>query len=192
MAQSSQSKPEKHLVLEGQLRECYGRVVYSHKTHEKCADILLRRHMFLKNAKIFLSALTTCGILSTLFGSGDVGVVVAGVVSTLLLILNAYTKNYDLGEIAQKHKNAAANLWLIREKYLSLLTDLSIDNRSLKPLQEQRDILLDELSKAYMGSPTTILKAYKVAQAALQVREDMTFSDAEIDAFLPTELHRAN
>ena len=27
-------------ILEGQLRECYGRVVYSHKTHEKCADIL--------------------------------------------------------------------------------------------------------------------------------------------------------
>ena len=30
-------------ILEGQLRECYGRTVYSHKTHEKCADILLAR-----------------------------------------------------------------------------------------------------------------------------------------------------
>ncbi|MEH0992030.1 hypothetical protein V7J87_28835, partial [Klebsiella pneumoniae] len=32
---------EDRLILEGQIRECYGRVVYSHKTHEKCADILI-------------------------------------------------------------------------------------------------------------------------------------------------------
>ncbi|WP_411911948.1 hypothetical protein [Aeromonas caviae] len=30
-------------VLEGQLRECFGRVVYSHKTHKNCSDILLSR-----------------------------------------------------------------------------------------------------------------------------------------------------
>lgn len=30
-------------ILEGQLRECYGRVVYTHKTHEKCADILQKK-----------------------------------------------------------------------------------------------------------------------------------------------------
>ena len=30
---------EPRQVLEGQLREMYGRVVYSHKTHEKCADM---------------------------------------------------------------------------------------------------------------------------------------------------------
>ena len=26
-------------VLEAQVREVFGRVVYSHKTHEKCADL---------------------------------------------------------------------------------------------------------------------------------------------------------
>lgn len=35
-------------ILEGQLRECYGRVVYTHKTQEKCADILLKRHSCIK------------------------------------------------------------------------------------------------------------------------------------------------
>lgn len=34
---------ESRKILEGQLRESFGRVVYSHKTHEKCADILLER-----------------------------------------------------------------------------------------------------------------------------------------------------
>jgi hypothetical protein len=43
------------------------------------------------------------------------------IVSNGLLALNSYTKNYDLGELGQKHKQAANDLWLIRENYLSLL-----------------------------------------------------------------------
>ncbi|HFN4795688.1 TPA: hypothetical protein ACHF5Y_005766, partial [Pseudomonas aeruginosa] len=54
-------------ILEGQLRECYGRVVYSHKTHEKCADILFERHKQIKLCQIILSALVTGGLIAALF-----------------------------------------------------------------------------------------------------------------------------
>ena len=107
--------PETRDILEGQIRECYGRVVYSHKTHEKCSDILLTRLSNIKLWQIILSALTTGGLISTFFGAGEIGVGVGVVVSTLLLVLNAYTKKYDLGELAQKHKQAANEIWLIRE-----------------------------------------------------------------------------
>ena len=59
-------------VLEGQLRECYGRVVYSHKTHEKCADILLERQACIKLAQIIISAIVTGGIVSTFFGTKEI------------------------------------------------------------------------------------------------------------------------
>jgi SMODS and SLOG-associating 2TM effector domain family 4 len=178
-------------ILEGQLRECYGRVVYSHKTHEKCADILLERLSTIKVWQIVLSALTTAGFISTFFGSGNVGAGIGVVISTALLVLNAYTKNYDLGELAQKHKQAANDIWLLREKYLSLLTDLAIGRKSLDALQEDRDKLLTELHSVYAGSPSTTYQAYKKAQEALKRNEDMTFSDEEIDAFLPKELKRS-
>lgn len=42
-------------LLESQLRENYGKIVYSHKTHEKCADILTRRNNRIKNAQIILA-----------------------------------------------------------------------------------------------------------------------------------------
>src|SRR5260370_27666917 len=83
-------------ILEGQLRECYGRVVYSHKTHEKCADILFGRLSMIKNVQILLSALTTGGFISTFLGFGTIGAAIRVVLSTALLILNTYTKNYDL------------------------------------------------------------------------------------------------
>src|SRR5687767_519983 len=60
-------------VLEGQLRECYGRVVYSHKTHEKCADILLARLGRIKFWQIVLSAITTAGFVGAMFGTGTIG-----------------------------------------------------------------------------------------------------------------------
>ena len=178
-------------VLEGQLRECFGRVVYSHKTHEKCADILLRRHASIKLWQILLSAVTTGGFIAAVLGAGTVAAAVGAAVSAALFALNAYTKNYDLGELAQKHRQAAADLWLIREKYLSLITDLTIGERPLGELQARRDELLEELHPIYSGAPSTTYDAYKKAQEALQRLEDLTFEDAEIDAFLPSNLRKS-
>ncbi|HLZ30149.1 MAG TPA: SLATT domain-containing protein [Chloroflexota bacterium] len=192
MEQHSQTEdtPRSRGILEGQLRESYGRVVYSHKTHEKCVEILLTRWSRIKLAQIILSALTTAGFVGTVFGAGQVGAVVGLVFSTTLLALNAYIKNYDLGELAQKHKQAANDLWLIRESYLSLLVDIAMRERPLETLQEQRDQLVKQLHTIYTGAPSTTFEGYKKAQEALKKLEDMTFSDAEIDAFLPKELKR--
>ena len=190
LSQSEQPADSRDLI-EGQLRECYGRVVYSHKTHEKCADILLKCLGKIKLLQIVLSAITTAGFIAAIFGAGPAGAVIGVVVSTTLLVLNAYTKDYDLGELAQKHRQAAADLWLIREKYLALVTDLRVGKESLKKITNRRDALLEDLHGVYLGAPSTNYQAYKKAQAALQQYDEMTFSDAEIDALLPRELKRA-
>lgn len=62
--------------------------------------------------------------------------------------------------------------------------------KPIEDLQIQRYQLTDDLHKIYRSAPSTNDWAYKRAQAALQSNEDMTFSDAEIDAFLPKELKR--
>ncbi len=177
-------------VVEGQLRECYGRVVYSHKAQEKCADILLLRLSRIKLWQIILSSITTGGFVAAFFGTGPVGAAIGTVFSTALLALNAYTKDHDLGEIAQKHRQAAADLWLIREKYLSLLTDLRAGGESIGSIRSRRDSLLQELHGAYSGAPSTTVRAYREAQKALQQSEEMTFSEKEIDKLLPPELRR--
>jgi hypothetical protein len=193
LAQHSQTDdtPQSRNILEGQLREAYGRVVYSHKTHEKCADILLTSLSRIRVMQIVLSAITTAGFIGAVFGAGKIGAVLGLIVSTVLLALNSYTKNYDLGELAQKHKQAANDLWIIRESYLSLLVDIAMKEKPLEALQKQRDELVKQLHAVYSGAPSTTYKAYKKAQEALQKLEDMTFSDAEIDAFLPKELKRS-
>lgn len=178
-------------ILEGQLRECFARVVYTHKTQEICADLLLKRHAMIKVWQVVLSALVTGGILTTFLEDWRVvATFVSAALSTMLLALNAYVKDHDLGALAQKHRRAAAGLWLIREKYEGLLTDLRSGSLSVDDGRTARDTLLGELHAAHAGAPSTNSKAYQKAQFALKSAEDMTFSDKEIDAFLPKELKR--
>lgn len=183
-------------ILEGQLRECYGRVVYTHKTHEKCADILLEKNADIKRWQIILSAIIACGVITMLFEFCQlaeykkIADFVVAIISTILLVLNSYTKDYDLGTIAQKHRQAAAEIWLIREKYLTLLIALRMKQLSVDEICVQRDKLLEDLHSIYSVAPSTNFEAYQKAQNALKNMEDMTFSDDEIDKLLQKELKR--
>ena len=164
--------------------------MYTHKVHEKEAEILSGRLSRIKLGQIALSAISTGSLLTVLLGTGFWGPLVGGVFSAALLLLNLYTRNHDLGGQAQLHKDAAVNVWYVREKYLSLITDLAMGCRSLSDIQRQRDALTDELGEIYANSPCTTAGAYKKAQKALSLREEMTFSEAEVDAFLPKALRR--
>jgi hypothetical protein len=177
-------------ILESQIRELYGRVVWTHKTQEKCADIILRRHEKIKVTQIVLSAITTTGILVAVFGDNNAIGIISALLSAVLFGLNTYTKDYDLGEIAQKHINAAIDLWNIRETYLSLLTDINVKQLSVDEIIERRNELQKDLFNVYSGAPRTINKSYKEATEGLKKNEEMTFSNEEINALLPHELRK--
>ena len=179
-----------HELIESQIRECYGRVVWTHKTHEKCSDILNKTNSRIKLAQIILSGITTTGIFVTVFGDNQCVGIISAVISVFLLILNTYTKKYDFGEIAQKHANCAVSLWNIRENYLSLLVDIRSQSIEMDIIIKKRDKLQQELFNIYKGSPRTLGKAYDHASKALKKMEEMTFSDKEIDAFLPETLRK--
>ena len=186
----SDASVEPRRLLDAQIRESFARVVYSHKVHEKQADILMSLLSKIKLAQISLSAISTTGFVTTLLGAGWWGSVAGGLFSVALLVLNLYTRNYDLGKEAQQHKEAAINTWAMREKYFSLVTDFAMGSISIALAQERRDSLLQELKAVYANSPNTSAKAYKKAHKALNFQEEMTFAPDEVDAFLPEQLRR--
>lgn len=182
---------EQECLLESQIREIYGRVIYTHKTHEKCADVLKFRSDVLKFVEISLSALTTTTILVVIFSDQRVYQFIAAFCSTILLGISLYSKDFNLLAIAERHKQAALNILEIRDKLLSLLIDLRIGNKKIEQFQQTRDELNEELVNAYRGAPKTINKAYQIASKALQQNEEFTFSESEIDKFLPESLRRS-
>lgn len=182
-------------ALEAQMRECFGRVVYSTKTHEKCADLCMGRLQWVKIVQIVLSAITTGGLITALLGDPKVvqiATVVSTLFSTVLLVLTAYMKDVDPGQQAEKHKKTASELWDIRESYLSMLTDLHDGNLDIAATREKRDELQTRLASIYSTAPRTNAKAYGIASDGLKSQEELTFSDEEIDKFLPATLRRAS
>lgn len=182
--------PDPTTTLEGQIRECFARVVYSHKTHEKQGDICSEVLTRYKIAQIVLAAITTSGTLAAMFADAFWLKAVTALVSLISLIVSGYMKGFDPGAAAQKHRDTAADLWAIRESYLSLLTDLSSNASSPEQARCRRDELQNALAAIYKSAPGTTAKAYARAQNALQKSEDYTFNSGEIDKFLPPALKR--
>lgn len=177
------------ITLEDQIRECFGRVVYTHKTHERMADNCTKKLNRFKVGQIVLTAATSTGAVGVVVTNETWLEVATVLVSFLTLFVTTYLKNFDLGATAQKHRDAAAKLWNIRECYLSLLTDLPALDR--QAAVERRDELQTMLAALYQSAPQTDGKAYVEAQKRLQKMEDMTFSADEIDCFLPLSLKRS-
>ena len=183
------------IVLESHLRECFGRVVYSHKAHEKSADLRQRQGTSLKHGQIVLSALATGTIIIVIFGDpsvSKVSAVITAILSTILLVINTMTKDIDYGKMAEQHKTAASKLWDIRERYLSLLADIRARVVTSDFVRQKRDELQKELGAIYSESPRTTNKGYLEAQKGLKVNEELTFSDEEIDCFLPKPLKKTS
>ena len=177
-------------IFESQLRECFGRVAWTHKTQEKAADRLLIRNHRVKLIQIVLSALASTGAVVTILGENGWSVGITALSSVVLLIINTYLKDYDLGGMAQKHAATATDLWHVRESYLSLITDIRTKSISLADAKVRRDELQDALSKTYANAPRTTVEDYDKASQALKVNEELTFSDQEIDALLPIHLRK--
>ena len=177
------------VALEDQLRECYGRVVYTHKTHEQMADQNEKKFKWIRITQISLSALTSAGLVGIIFVGEKWLEIGTAAISFLMLFFSTYLKSFDLGGAVQKHREAAAKLWNVRECYLSLITDLPSITR--EAAVDRRDELQAMLAALYVGAPQTDAKAYKKAQDRLQKKEDMTFTEDEIDCFLPLSLKRS-
>ncbi|WP_197016896.1 SLATT domain-containing protein [Methanobrevibacter arboriphilus] len=172
--------------LEVQLKEAYGRVLYTYTSHLKFMNMLDKKHRRLKYAQIILSALSFTGFFVTIIFDKIALAFISGIVSLILLCLNLYYKEFNLPEDIKQHRMASDKLWLIREKYISLLTDINVKN--IDDIVIQRDNLQQETADVYSTSPKTNSKSYKEAQKALKSEEEQFFSSGELDKMLPEHL----
>lgn len=176
-------------TLEAQIRECFGRAVYSHKIHEKMADSCRGRLANFTLSQIVVTALTSSGAVGVLVFEEVWLKVATAALSFVGLFISTYMKNFDPGGTAQQHRDAATKIWDVRESYLSLLTDMA--DLEVDEVRARRDELQARLGTIYESAPHTTMKAYAAAQKGLKSNEELTFSAAEIDCFLPQNLKRA-
>lgn len=172
--------------LKIQIKEAYGRVVYTYTTHLKMVDTLIAKNRNIKYAQIALSAISTGGFIGSIITNKAALTCVGGIFSTALLALNLYFKEFNLNADITKHSTAANALWSIRESYISLLTDFS--NMTNAEICARRDELQAMTAEVYKTAPKTDSKSYTTAQNALKNKEEQFFSENELDIMLPPHL----
>lgn len=177
-------------ILESQIRECFGRLVWTHTTHQKCIDLLEKKEKGIKKWQIGLNAVSATGLITYIINNQGWIPPISALLTTIALALDIYCLSYNIGKEKELHINLVNKLWNIREKYFSLLTDIKIGKLNEDEIIIKRDLLQEELNEAYKNGPRTNSKAYKLASKALKHNEEMTLHDDEIDMFLPKKLRR--
>ena len=170
------------------IREAFGKVAYSHKTHEKGAEIADFHSSGVKVINVVLTTATSSTLLVTLITNQTILGYITAIISALTLAFIIFQLSFNPEQKAEKHRQAAKELWRIREKYLNLIADIMSENISNETITHRRDQLMEELKMVYQFSPATSSKAYKKAQDTLKLNEELTFSTEEIDQLLPENL----
>jgi len=170
------------------IRESFGRVVYSHKTYEKDAEIQGENARCFKWLNLVILILGSGGLLSTLITDQKCLLVIGAILTFIGLGLAVFQMSFNPEEKAYKYKQTAHQLWQVREKYTCLIADIMNDKITSEEAAKKRDQLLCDLDLIYKNALATTSKAYQKASVALKKDEEFTFSDEEINKFLPKDL----
>ncbi len=176
------------------IRQNFGNVVYTQKCHEIAAEFDMKYHTYIKVINIIIVSLILIFLIiqvnqmdNPLYSYICAGLTIGDIIFLITQL------NFNFVDQATQHKKVALSLIPIREKYISLMADILNTSITIKDTIKCRDQLLSECSTIYHFSPITSRYVFKEAQRRLNPRgivdgEDFTFTDEEINRFLPQEL----
>ena len=173
-------------ILLAQVRECFGKVAWSHKTQECQASIYNNYHKRLIWAKILVAGLAAGSGIISLFSGVAIRYATA-ILSSLVLIIDLTFKNHAYADKSAQHQAVATKLWRIREAYQTLIAELMSEQCNLSDIRKRIEQLADRLEKVYEIAPRTSDSAYKAASNKLH-SGSCSCSDDEIDKLLPPRL----
>ena len=174
--------------METSVRRSYASVVWSHKIQEKQCDIYTKQYRFLETLNIISASITSVGIVSLIFTNQFWIKIISAILSFVTIFVSAYFKSFDLHQMTLSNKTTANKLLCIRDQLYLIILKIHMECDSANDLLIQYEKTLKELDEIYQSAPNTTDRAVKLAREALNVSKDNTFTEDEINAFLPDEL----
>lgn len=181
----SSSACSAHRALLDVIRDEFGRVAYSQKTHQKMIDRLNCALVWEKRVSAALMVLTAGNTIAVLVSDERIAEWMAVILSALALGITVYGLSRTREKLVDQHRATAQALWIIRERYVHLICDFKSGSIAAEEARAQRDALTRETAVVYSSAPDTDANAYAAAQKALRKDEELTFSEEELDIMLP-------
>lgn len=179
----------KYQILLDVVRQNYVSVVWTHKIQIKQADIYASNYRKLQTTNVILAAATACGAVS-IFADQDslVPKIITVFLSFLTTAVTTYLKSFDLKSLEKQHKDAAEQFLVLRNELLHLIGEIHMQEKPVNELDEKFQKIEETLNAIYLSAPSTTDKAVKEAKKALGANNDYTYTNDEIDRFLPPTL----
>lgn len=175
----------KYQLLLDEVRQNFASAVWTHKIQEKQADIYHEKYKKLETINIVIAALTSCGIVSTIFCDSIWTKIIAAIFSFITVSITAYFKSFNIKGMEKQNKEYANKFLVIRNRLLHVIFDIYMREKSIEDINSIYVGIMDELNELYISSPSTTQKAVERATEALNVNKEYTYTDEEIDNFLP-------
>ncbi len=179
------------LSLTDHLRLTFGHVVYSHRAHATTANRHSRWDRWLKAAEAVLMLTTAVASAVVAFTVNPQYAIAAAVAAALAMGVLVLRLAFDFERTAIAHRACSTQLWLLREQYRSVLSDLKDGVLSVEAARDRRDYLMEKLHRIYDNAPPADREQYQSAKQSLAAVNEATLTDEEIDRFLPPSLQKA-
>lgn len=180
------------VTLLDHIRLSFGGVVHSYRAHTEFAERLSRRVWYLRLGELALIGGALAAAIASAIRGDMRFAVVAAVLSGIALALFTVYVAVNLEARIYAHRWCAARLWLIREKYRALLSEVRDGVLDVDGLRLRRDALLQELHAIDEHAPLLDRPVYQSARQSLATADEAVLSDEEIDRFLPQSLRKTS
>lgn len=180
------------------VRQSFASTVFTHKVQEVAAENQEYNVLVVKIVNIALVTIVLIMLIlqasnpdNLLFSYIGAGITVAEVIFLIIQLSFSFEQKVIM------HKNSALKYMGLRDAYRSLITDIMNGSISESEIMSRRDLLQREYQIVSDLAPQTSGKEYKEAQKRLNKRgvvegEEFTWSDEEINWFLPENLRIKN
>lgn len=175
-------------LLLDEVRQNYAGVVWTHKIQEKQADIYHEQYSKIETANILAASATSCGIVSAILCDSIWAKIIAAVLSFITITISTYFKSFDIKEMEKHNKEYANKFLIIRNRLMHIVCNLHMKKRNIAEINTEYISIMDELNELYVSAPSTTKEAVDRATEALKVDKEYTYTEEEIDNFLPPAL----
>jgi hypothetical protein len=170
------------------VRQSFANTVFTHKVQEVAAENQEKNVLIIKVILLIIQASIPENLLFAYIGAG---ITVAEVIFLIIQLTFSFEQRVIM------HKNSALKYMGLRDAYRSLIVDIMNGSISTQDIIAQRNLLQREYQVISDLAPQTGSPEYSEAQKRLNKRgsvkgEEFTWSDEEIDWFLPEILRVKN
>lgn len=175
-------------VIKQQFAQC----VFNHKIHEVATERFERYLLYINIWNIFLVSLALIFLVIQNFTKEQFYSNIASWITIAEIIYLIIQLQFNFWEKIRNYKTTALQYLWLRDKYKNFISDIINENIGIKELVFKRDTLqskyqiINELS--FQTNRDDCIETQRRLKTSWNNDEDFTWSDKEINKFLPKEL----